>query len=194
VNVSGEPEDLVKRIDDLVEPADEPENEVLTDNSRLVRWAGPLFALFALILVPWIVYLAFSLPQRELSPHYDVAWAGFDIMECAALAATAYFALRRSRYLSPTAIAAATFLVVDAWFDCMTTADSQLLESILLCFLVELPLAGVCVWLSYHTLQIAERRITLLQLRRSSGRRPARRPASGSASRSAKGSARHSAG
>jgi hypothetical protein len=28
--------------------------------------------------------------------------------------------------------------------------------------LVELPLAAVCVWLSYHTQQLAERRLVLL--------------------------------
>jgi hypothetical protein len=38
--------------------------------------------------------------------------------------------------------------------------------------LIELPLASVCVWLSYHTQQLAERRVVLL-LRRNpkTGRR-----------------------
>jgi hypothetical protein len=35
---------------------------VLVDNARVVRWAGPAFVLFSLILLPWIVYLAYSLP------------------------------------------------------------------------------------------------------------------------------------
>jgi hypothetical protein len=73
---------------------------VLTDQARVVRWAGPLFALFSLIMVPWTVYIGESLPRRQLSPHYDMSWAGFDVLLLAALASTAYFALRRSRYLS----------------------------------------------------------------------------------------------
>jgi hypothetical protein len=125
--------------------------------------------LFSLILVPWIWYLAVSLPARQLSPNYDIAWAGFDVFELAGLASTAYFALRRSRYLSTAAAATATLLVVDAWFDCMTTPSSERWESFLLCAVVELPLAALCLWLSYHTHQIAQRRIRLL-LRQRPGR------------------------
>ena len=159
---SGEPEDLVDRLDALVKPAPEPENAVLTDDTRAVRWAGPLFVLFALIMVPWTVYIGESLPQRQLSPHYDVSWAGFDLMLLAALAATAVFALRRSRYLSLAATATAVLLVVDAWFDLMTTPSGQLAQSIVLAVLVELPLAAVCTWLALHTQELTERRIVLL--------------------------------
>jgi hypothetical protein len=47
----------------------------------------------------------------------------------------------------------------------MTTPSRERLASILLCAFVELPLAAVCMWLSYHTQQLAERRIVLLQRR-----------------------------
>jgi hypothetical protein len=166
-----DPEDPIAKLDKLVEPAPEPENAVLVDESRVVRWTGPLFALFSVILLPWIVYIGLTLPARQLAPNYDIAWAGFDVMLAGGLATTAYFALRRSRYLSTAAASTATLLLVDAWFDCMTTPGSSRWESIALCFLIELPLAGVCLWLSYHTHQIAERRILLLQRR--AGRPPA---------------------
>ena len=157
-----DPGELISRLDALVEPAPEPENAVLTDQVRLVRWTGPLFALFSVILLPWTVYLGETLPAKQVSPNYDVAWAGFDILLTAALASTAYFALRRSRYLAITAAATATLLVVDAWFDCITTPAPQLWESILLAVFVEIPLAAVCTWLSYHTQQLSEQRIMLL--------------------------------
>ncbi len=166
MNPTPEPEDLVAKLDMLVEPADEPENAVLTDEARLVRWTGPVFGLFALILLPWTGYIAMSLPARQLSPNYDVAWAGFDVMLLGALASTAYFALRRSRYLATAATATAALLVVDAWFDVMTTPSHQRLQSVVLAAAVELPLAGVCLWLSHHTQQLAERRIVLLQRHR----------------------------
>ena len=159
-------EDPLDKLDRLVDPAPEPENAVLTDNAKLVRWTGPTFALFSLIMLPWSVYIGISLPARQLSPNYDLAWAGFDVFLLGSLASTAYFALRRSRYLSTAAGSTAALLVVDAWFDCMTTPASQRWESFLLCFLVELPLASLCLWLSYHTHQIAERRILLLRRRR----------------------------
>jgi hypothetical protein len=60
----------VRKLDDLVAPADEPENTVLVDQSRLIRWVGLTFALFSVVMVPWIVYIAVSLPSRQLSPNY----------------------------------------------------------------------------------------------------------------------------
>jgi hypothetical protein len=83
-------------------------------------------------------------------------------MLLAALGGTGYFAPRRSRYLATAATAAATLLVVDAWFDLMTMLPRQRLEPIALAAGVELPLAAVCVWLSLHTQQLAERRLVLL--------------------------------
>jgi hypothetical protein len=169
VKPTGDHADLVDKLDTLVAPAPEPENAVLTDEARAVRWAGPLFGLFSLIMLPWTFYVAASLPARQLSANFDTAWAGFDVMLIGALAGTAYFALRRSRYLSTAATATAVLLVVDAWFDVITTPSGGRLQSILLAAAVELPLASVCIWLSYHTQQLAERRIVLL-LRRQ--RRP----------------------
>jgi hypothetical protein len=98
-----------------------------------------------------------------VSSHYDVAWAGFDLMLLVALASTGYFALRRSRYLATAATVTATLLVVDAWFDVMTSPPSQRLESVALAVFIELPLASLCIWLSYHTQQLTERRIILLR-------------------------------
>lgn len=165
-----EPPDLLSKIDALVEPAPEGENAVLVEEARLVRWTGPLFGLFSLVMLPWTIYVAVSLPSRQLSPNYGAAWAGFDVILLAALAGTAYFALRRSRYLSSAATATAALLVVDAWFDVMTTPGNQRWQSILLAVAVELPIAAVCMWLSHHTEQLAGRRLILLGRRRAHAR------------------------
>lgn len=162
MDLSHDAEEVPGHLDRLVKPAREPENAVLVDNARVVRWAGPAFVLFSLILLPWIAYLAYSLPSRQLSADYGIAWAGFDVMLLVALAGTGYFALRRSRYLATAATTAATLLVVDAWFDVMTTLPGERLEPVALAAVVELPLAAVCVWLSLHTQQLAERRLVLL--------------------------------
>jgi hypothetical protein len=169
-------ERMADQLGELVPPADEPENAVLADNARVVRWAGPAFALFSLILLPWIVYLAYSLPSRQVSSDYDVACAGFDVMLLVALASTGYFAFRRSRYLATAATAAATLLVVDAWFDVMTWPPASVLRRPPWRCSSSLPLASVCVWLNFHTQQLAERRLVLL-LRRD--RRRERAPAGG---------------
>ena len=96
---------MADKLDGLVHAAAEPENAVLADNARMVRWVGPAFALFCLVLLPWTIYLGLSLPSRQVSSHYDVAWAGFDAILLAALASTGYFALRRSRHLATSAAA-----------------------------------------------------------------------------------------
>ena len=68
MDLARDAEEMAGQFDELVAPADEPENAVLVDSARLVRWAGPAFALFSLILLPWIAYLAYSLPSRRPAP------------------------------------------------------------------------------------------------------------------------------
>jgi hypothetical protein len=81
-----------------------------------------------------------------------------------ALGTTGYLALRRSRYLTLASAPAATLLVCDAWFDVLTSPWHQVLQGVVLAVVIELPLAGVCVWLSYHTEHLAERRISVVPL------------------------------
>ena len=146
---------------DVTQPVPEPDNAVLLDNSWMVRIAGPVFLLFSVALVPWSIFLGVTLPERAISHRYNIAWAGFDVMLLVALGATGYFALRRSRHLAVASAAAATLLVVDAWFDCMTSSvhHYELLTSVLMAVILELPLAVVCAWLAYHTEQLGEQRI-----------------------------------
>ena len=80
----------------MAESPYEPEHELI-DPAWAIRWAGPVFVMCSLVLIPWIVYLGFSLPSRQVSRHFDIAWVGFDVMELVALAATGLFALRHSR-------------------------------------------------------------------------------------------------
>src|ERR1700734_1192438 len=109
------------------------------EESAVARWVAPAFIFCSVVLIPWIVYLGFSLPARQVSRHYGAAWVGFDVFELIALAATGYFALASA--------SAGTLLVTDAWFDVVTSPRHQLLESVVLAVVIELPLAGVCAWL-----------------------------------------------
>jgi hypothetical protein len=136
-----------------------PEDSVLTDSSRIARWAGPLFTLCTLALIPWIIYLSGSLPARQVSHHYNAAWVGIDVLEVIALGATALCAFRRSPYLAMAASSAGTLLIVDAWFDVMTSPRHERLASIMMAVLIELPLAAVCWWLSHHSEHLTEQRL-----------------------------------
>jgi hypothetical protein len=120
---------------------------------RFPRIAVPVFlGAAALVLVPWIGWLAISLPCRYLSRHWGVAWAGFDTALAAALALTAIAALRRAPWLDRAAIAAGTLLAADAWFDVVTSRGAAAVAlATAEAVAVELPIALLCLWLATAT-------------------------------------------
>ena len=89
------------------------------------RWVAPLLALVAALLVPWTLVLAYRLPSRHTSHHWDIAWVGFDIALAGALAATGWAIARRAAWAPSAAAAAATLLLCDAWFDNVLAAGSR---------------------------------------------------------------------
>jgi hypothetical protein len=114
----------------------------------LPHWVVVLLGLVAVLLVPWTLYLTFTLPSRHLTLHYDLGWVGFDIALAVSFAATAWAAFRGSRWLVPLAAVTATMLVCDAWFDIVTSRPGgELWEAVAEAALVELPLAAVCVYI-----------------------------------------------
>jgi hypothetical protein len=110
----------------------------------LPRWVTPVLTLTALGLLPWTLYLTFSLPARHVSQHYDLAWVGFDVALAAVIAGTAWAAVRSSPWLVPLAAATGTMLLCDAWFDVVTSGPGDLTEAVAEAVLAELPLAAVC--------------------------------------------------
>jgi hypothetical protein len=115
----------------------------------LPRWITGLLALTSIALVPWTLWLTFSLPSKHTSHHYDLAWVGFDIALAAMLALTARAAWFGSAALAPLSAATAAMLVSDAWFDVVTSTPGERLEAILQACLAELPLAAVCGFIAY---------------------------------------------
>ncbi len=139
--------------DDVVPPPPDPGRPV-------PGWVGPLFLCLAVAVVPWVVVLWVHLPSRDLSGHYRVAWVGFDLLLAAALARTGWTAWRGLDHVELPAVASATLLVVDAWFD-VTTASSRTAAGIavLTAVLVELPLAGLCVWIAVNAERVRRERL-----------------------------------
>ncbi len=111
-------------------------------------WIPPLFIVFALALAPWIVWLFISLPSQEVANNWEVAWGGFDVALGVLLAATGITLARRSPMAGLFASMTAGLLLADAWFDTMTSRGTgKLVIALLEAFLVELPLAVVCLWI-----------------------------------------------
>jgi hypothetical protein len=112
------------------------------------RRAALFLAVAAVLLIPWTAWLAVRLPSRHVSSHWDIAWVGFDVALTALIAATGIALWKRSPVAPFTATAAATLLVMDAWFDIFTArSGDELGWAIIGAALVELPLAVVCFWL-----------------------------------------------
>lgn len=136
------------------------------------RWMAPLLVLGAVVLVPWTLVLAYSLPARHTSQHWDVAWVGFDFALAASLAATGWGIARRAVWVQTAAAVAATLLVCDAWFDnVLANGYDEHLEAALEAVFVEIPLALFCLWLAHHSEH------TVAAVRRAVRARPGRRAA-----------------
>jgi hypothetical protein len=134
------------------------------------RWVVPLFGLAALLLVPWVVLLVVALPSAHRAAHWDIAWAGFDVVLALLLLTVATAAWRRSPWLEGAATASATLLFVDAWFDVLTASTrTEFVVSIGEATFVELPLAILCLLLARE----AERRLRVPLLGNSASAPPA---------------------
>ena len=106
------------------------------------RRAALAYMVMGVALVPWTVYLAVTLPKREIDTHYRGAWVGFDILLVVAIVLTAYYAFRMDDRVQLPAMATATLLVVDAWFDVSTAGGGRsTLEALAMALFVEIPAA-----------------------------------------------------
>lgn len=113
------------------------------------RRMAMLYAAAAVLLVPWTVYLAVTLPRRDIDTHYRGAWVGFDILLVVAILLTAYYAFRMDDRVQLPAMATATLLIVDAWFDVMTAGRrSNLYEAVLMALCIEIPAAIFTLYLA----------------------------------------------
>jgi hypothetical protein len=126
----------------------------------LPRWVAKVCLLFSVVLIPWIAWLAVSLPQRHVSPHYDLTWVGFDIGLLGALSALAILARRRSTYVELAASAAGTMLLADAWFDITSSSPGRdMWQSVAIAAFVEVPVAIFCWWIARNA-ELIRRRST----------------------------------
>jgi hypothetical protein len=104
-----------------------------------------MFAVLGVLLLPWALWLGYSLPERKVAHHWDLAWAGFDVVLSAALLGTAVALLTGRSVGRSFAAATGALLLADAWFDVVTSAagrDRWL--AVTLAVVGEIPLAILC--------------------------------------------------
>uniref|UniRef100_UPI000AD60E15 hypothetical protein n=1 Tax=Actinomadura kijaniata TaxID=46161 RepID=UPI000AD60E15 len=108
-----------------------------------------------LALVPWTFALAARLPSTAQVSNWSAAWVGLDVMLAAGLLGTGALVLRRDARYGLTAAATGALLVMDAWFDVLTSASgSERAVAAALAAGVELPLAALCGILAARALSM----------------------------------------
>lgn len=131
---------------------------------RRVDRVGRFYVVAAVLLVPWVVYLAAVLPSRQLSAHYDLAWVGFDAVLAVSLLVTGVLVVRHSPSVVLPAAGTAALLFTDAWFDVVTAShNGQRVVALVLAVVVEVPLAVLSLAVAVRVL----RRVTAATAARS---------------------------
>lgn len=106
------------------------------------HWVAALYGLLVVVTIPWTVYIGLTLPEKNLSQHWDAAWVGLDITIAVFLILNAVFSYLESKWLVMSATATSTLLLIDAWFDVVTARYGRPFDiSLASAILVELPLA-----------------------------------------------------
>ena len=111
------------------------------------RWLPAALTAFALALVPYLVVELTVVPQVQTAHRLQLAWAGLDMFEVLALAATGFALHRRPTIAAIPATVTGTLLVCDAWINIVPSTGLVLDEAIAMAF-VELPLAAVSFWVA----------------------------------------------
>lgn len=118
---------------------------------RLPRRPMQIFAIIAIFLVPWSLWLSYSLPIDHTDHRWNLVWSIFDVGMLGSMAMTAYLGMKKSGWVVIWASITGTFLLVDAWFDCITAKDAwEHLTSISSATFIEIPLGLLAFWIAYR--------------------------------------------
>lgn len=134
--------------------------------ARQIRW-GWLGIMIGgtLVLIPWVVYLSFALPDDYLVHDWTATWVGFDLLLLALMTATVVLGVLRRQVMLLTAFATGVLLICDAWFDLMTAGPNDFRISVLTAALGDLPLAAVLIAGTLRLIRFTAIRVWLLEPR-----------------------------
>jgi hypothetical protein len=117
-------------------------NTVPVATQRRRRFGLFVVTAAAVVLVPWIVFLATRLPENHRSHEWRTAWVGFDIALVLAFAATAWFGWRGRQVVITALVVTAVLLLCDTWFDVVLSWGGRgQWSAVVAAVLVEIPLA-----------------------------------------------------
>lgn len=114
-------------------------------------------------LVPWIVYLALTLPRVYIAQDWDRTWVGFDVLLLFLLVTTAVLGFLRRQLIVSTAFASGILILADAWFDVATAQGSDKPVSLVMALVVELPLAALLITGAMQIMRLTAARLWNLE-------------------------------
>jgi hypothetical protein len=149
---------------ELISRLERPLTELLpaSELARLRRVRLLLMVGAIIGLLPRIVYLAITLPDKYIAHNWPTTWVGFDILILIFMGATAVLGLLRRQLLVLAAFTTGILLVCDAWFDVMTAAPADRWLSIVTAALGELPLAVLLITGALRILRLTATRLYVL--------------------------------
>jgi hypothetical protein len=149
---------------DLIRRLEKPLAELLPTQTlervrriRLVLMTGATVG-----LIPWIVYLALTLPDKYVTYNWTATWVGFDILLLMFIIATVTLGFLRRQLVILTAFTTGVLFLCDAWFDVMTAAPGDRWLSILTAVLAEVPLSILLISGALRILRLTATRLWLL--------------------------------
>lgn len=118
-------------------------------------WIVGFLALCCVVLIPWTVGLAVTLPRHYLVGNWPLAWTGFDIILLACLSTTAWALWKQRQVAIPAAMVTSALLLCDAWFDIVTAHPGRcMILSIATAMFAELPVAVLLGLISIELLRL----------------------------------------
>jgi hypothetical protein len=113
-------------------------------------------------MIPWLVYLALTLPDSYVAHNWLVTWVGFDILLVGFMIATAVFGFLRRQVLLFFAFTSGVLLICDAWFDLMTAGPNDIWLSLVTALGIEVPLAIFMIRGAQRIMRLTMLRLWLL--------------------------------
>lgn len=117
----------------------------------------------SMLLTPWVVFLAVTLPNSYEARNWSFTRVGFDLVLVLLMVATAILGWKRRQLLILTGFATGVLLVCDAWFDVMTSAPDDIWVSIGTALLIELPFAAILIGGTLRLIRVVAMRNWLLE-------------------------------
>ena len=138
---AAERRDLIRRLErPLAEAFPQPGG---FERVRRVRLG--LMVTGTVVLIPWIIYLGYTLPDTYVAQNWLATWVGFDGLLVVFMAATAILGFLRRQILALTGFTTGVLLICDAWFDMMTARSDDMWLSIVTAVFGALPLAAILI-------------------------------------------------